>query len=58
LEGVKNIQILPGDSGDTQKVTFESTSDKHDKAALDKSLGDQAATYVVKKVDKAAAEAK
>lgn len=41
---------MPGDEAGTQKVTFVSTTDKHKKDDLVKSLGKKAETYVVKEV--------
>jgi hypothetical protein len=45
---------LAGDTADTQKVTFKSSSDKHSKDDLVKSLAENAKKYIVKDVKKAA----
>ena len=52
MEGVSKIEFGAGATADTQKVTFESTTDKHTKDDLVKSIGAEANKFVVKEVAK------
>jgi hypothetical protein len=49
---VSNVAIAAGDEAGTQKVTFDSTTDKHTKEDLVKSIGPEAEKYIVKDVKK------
>ena len=47
LDGVSNVQIVPGDKPGTQKVTVTSTTTTLTKAQAVAALGASASTYVV-----------
>ncbi|MGI8605480.1 MAG: hypothetical protein ACR2OZ_21100 [Verrucomicrobiales bacterium] len=49
---MSQIEFGTGDTAETQKVTFNSTTDKHTKDDLVKSIGADANKYVVKEVSK------